>query len=68
VPKFSIVNELLSAGILDQRDDGVIIYHQVIEAMMPFNCGATTELCRRRGNVAKLSEYGCEKSVNRGVA
>jgi hypothetical protein len=33
-PKSSIINELFEAGIMGQRDDGIVIYHPIIQAMM----------------------------------
>ncbi len=33
-PKTSIINELFEAGIMGQRDDGIVIYHPIIQAMM----------------------------------
>jgi hypothetical protein len=33
-PRFGVINELLDAGIMGQRDDGIIIYHPIIQAMM----------------------------------
>ena len=33
-PKSSIINELLEAGIMGQRDDGIAVYHPIIQAMM----------------------------------
>jgi len=40
-PKSKIINELLEADIMGQRDDGIVVYHPIIQAMMtplpPFN-------------------------------
>jgi len=33
-PKSKIINELLEAGIMGQREDGIIVYHPIIQAMM----------------------------------
>jgi len=33
-PKSKIINELLEAGIMGQRDDGIVVYHPIIQAMM----------------------------------
>ncbi|MSP80996.1 MAG: hypothetical protein EXR02_08055 [Rhodospirillales bacterium] len=33
-PKSVIINELFDAGVMGQRDDGIVIYHPVIQAMM----------------------------------
>ena len=33
-PKSKIINELFEAGIMGQRDDGIVIYHPIIQAMM----------------------------------
>ena len=33
-PKSKIINELLEAGIMGQRDDGIVIYHPIIQEMM----------------------------------
>ena len=30
----SIINELFEAGIMGQRDDGIVVYHPIIQAMM----------------------------------
>jgi hypothetical protein len=42
-PKTSIINELFEAGVMGQRDDGIVIYHPIIQAMMTplpsFPCG-----------------------------
>jgi hypothetical protein len=68
LPKLFIVNELLSAGILNQRDDGVLVCHHALEAMMPFDSGSTTNLERKKDNVVKLSEHGRGNIINLGVA
>ena len=33
-PRSKIINELFEAGIMGQRDDGIVIYHPIIQAMM----------------------------------
>ena len=33
-PKSVIINELFEAGIMGQRDDGIVVYHLTIQAMM----------------------------------
>jgi hypothetical protein len=33
-PKSSIINELFEAGIMGQRDDGIVVYHPIIQSMM----------------------------------
>ena len=33
-PKSKIINELLEAGIMGQRDDGIVVYHPIIQEMM----------------------------------
>ena len=33
-PKSAIINELFEAGIMGQRDDGIVVYHPIIQAMM----------------------------------
>jgi len=33
-PKRSIINELFEAGIMGQRDDGIVVYHPIIQSMM----------------------------------
>ncbi len=33
-PKNSIINELFDAGVMGQREDGIVIYHPIIQAMM----------------------------------
>lgn len=33
-PKSSIINELFDAGIMGQREDGIVIYHPIIQSMM----------------------------------
>ena len=33
-PKSSIINELFEAGVMGQRDDGIVVYHPIIQAMM----------------------------------
>ena len=33
-PKSKIINELLEAGVMGQRDDGIVVYHPIIQAMM----------------------------------
>ena len=33
-PKVNIINELLEAGIMGQRNDGIVVYHPIIQAMM----------------------------------
>ena len=33
-PKSSIINELFEAGVMGQRDDGIVVYHPIIQSMM----------------------------------
>ncbi len=33
-PESAIINELFDAGVMGQRDDGIVVYHPVIQAMM----------------------------------
>jgi|TARA_B100000315_G_scaffold217391_1_gene217921 hypothetical protein len=33
-PKSAIINELFEAGVMGQRDDGIVVYHPIIQAMM----------------------------------
>ena len=33
-PKSVIINELFEAGVMGQRDDGIVVYHPSIQAMM----------------------------------
>lgn len=33
-PKSAIINELFEAGVMGQRDDGIVVYHPAIQAMM----------------------------------
>ena len=33
-PKSGIMNELFEAGIMGQRDDGIVVYHPIIQSMM----------------------------------
>jgi hypothetical protein len=32
--KTSIINELFEAGVMGQRDDGIVVYHPIIQSMM----------------------------------
>ena len=34
VPKSALINELFEAGVMGQRDDGIVVYHPIIQAMM----------------------------------
>lgn len=33
-PKSSIIDELFDAGVMGQREDGIVVYHPVIQDMM----------------------------------
>mgnify|MGYP001158678424 CR=1 FL=1 len=33
-PKSAIINELFEAGVMGQRDDGIVVYHPIIQSMM----------------------------------
>jgi hypothetical protein len=33
-PKSSIINELFDAGIMGRREDGIVVYHPIIQSMM----------------------------------
>ena len=33
-PKSAIINELLEAGIMGQSEDGIVVYHPIIQSMM----------------------------------
>jgi|TARA_Y100000294_G_scaffold84735_1_gene79396 hypothetical protein len=47
-PKSAIINELLEAGIMGQREDGIVVYHPIIQSMMTplpaSRCGNETEI------------------------
>jgi hypothetical protein len=34
VPKSALINELFEAGVMGQRDDGIVVYHPIIQEMM----------------------------------
>lgn len=34
VPKGALINELFEAGVMGQRDDGIVVYHPIIQAMV----------------------------------
>ena len=33
-PKSAIINELFEADVMGQRDDGIVVYHPIIQSMM----------------------------------
>jgi hypothetical protein len=33
-PKSAIINELFEAGVMGHRDDGIVVYHPIIQSMM----------------------------------
>ena len=33
-PKSAIINELFEAGVMGQREDGIVVYHPIIQEMM----------------------------------
>ena len=33
-PKSAIINELFESGVMGHRDDGIVVYHPIIQAMM----------------------------------
>ena len=61
-PKSSIVNELFEAGIMGQRDDGIVVYHPAIQAMM------TPLPASPRGNGSGISNVIALRGNKRGAA
>ncbi len=55
-PKTSIINELFEAGIMGQRDDGIVIYHPIIQAMMASLPISPCDNEPSTGNVVALSK------------
>ena len=53
-PKTSIINELFEAGIMGQRDDGIVIYHPIIQAMMASLPASQYQNESNLNNVTKL--------------
>lgn len=55
-PCFSVIDELLDAGVMGQRDDGTVVYHPIILSMMPPTASSAASHCA--GNVVDLSRCG----------
>jgi hypothetical protein len=62
--KSSIINELFEAGIMDQRDDGIVVYHPIIQAMMAALPASSYQDKTRLNNVVPLPGNSFE--VRRG--
>jgi len=50
----AVVNELLDAGIMGERDDGIFVYHPAILAMMMPDCPPPGGSAHDDGNVVSL--------------
>ncbi len=53
-PKSKIINELFEAGIMGQRDDGIVVYHPIIQAMMTPLPASPSQNDSNLNNVTKL--------------
>jgi hypothetical protein len=54
-PKSSIINELFEAGVMDMHDDGIVVYHPTIQAMMSSGPAVTYEDIQQQNNVIQLN-------------
>ena len=61
-PKSGIINELFEAGIMGQRDDGIVVYHPIIQTMM------TPLPASPRGNNSGTNNVIAFHENKRGVA
>ena len=53
-PKCSIINELFDAGIMGQREDGIVIYHPIIQSMMTPLSASRHERNLKEDNIVSL--------------
>jgi hypothetical protein len=68
VPKFAIINELFDAGVIGQREDGVLIFHPVIATMLPCGYKAVAKSYVGVDDVVVFSKTSGNKHTSRGVA
>jgi len=61
-PKSAIINELFEAGVMGQRDDGIVVYHPIIQSMM------TTLPASLRNNETGISNVVALSIDKRGAA
>jgi hypothetical protein len=61
-PKSAIINELFEAGVMGQREDGIVVYHPIIQAMM------TPLPISRRDNESVTSNVVALSTNRRGAA
>ena len=67
-PKSGIINELLEAGIMGQRNDGIVVYHPIIQSMMTPLPASPRHNDSRLNNVASLPVNNRKARRARGAA
>ncbi len=60
-PKKAITDELFDAGVMGQRDDGIVVYHPLVQAMMLPEAPAATDTDGTHSNVVALPTANSNK-------
>ena len=67
-PKSAIINELFEAGVMGQRDDGIVVYHPAILAMMMPNLPSLGGDLWQQNNVVTLPVGNGKERHDQSVA
>ena len=67
-PKSAIINELFEAGVMGQRDDGIVVYHPIIQSMMTPLPASPRHNDSRLNNVTSLPVNNRKAGRTRGAA
>lgn len=67
-PTSEIINELFEAGIMGQRDDGIVVYHPIVQSMMTPLPASARHDDPRLNNVIQLSGNNRKARRKRGAA
>ena len=67
-PKSAIINELFEAGVMGQRNDGIVVYHPIVMEMMLPKSNSPTNRESHPTNVTKILSNNRDKGSKRGAA
>jgi len=67
-PKSAIINELFEAGVMGQRDDGIVVYHPAILVMMMPDLPSLSDDHWQQNNVVTLPVGNGKEGHDQSVA
>ena len=67
-PKSAIINELFEAGVMCQRDDGIVVYHPIVMEMMLPKSNSPTNRESYSSNVTRILSNNRDNGSKRGAA